>query len=168
MSITEYLLNAALVLVVVRQVRGRRLAGASLYLPLVIVAVVGFKYLHTIPTVGNDVVLIAAGTLAGLTLGTLCGLLTVVSADRDGVPFARATGLAAALWVVGIGSRIGFSLYAQHGGGRSIVHFSVAHALTMDGWVAAFVLMALAEAVSRTVILIARSRRGPAGAIISA
>jgi hypothetical protein len=168
MTTTEYLLNAALVLVVVRQLRGKRLIGSAIYVPLAICAYVGYTYLHSIPTSGNDLLLVVIGSAAGLTLGTLCGLCTLVYPDRDGIPFARATGAAAVLWVLGVGSRIAFSLYAQHGGGSTIEHFSIVHALSQDAWVAAFVLMAILEAVSRTVVLLVRARRlqGDGGAII--
>jgi hypothetical protein len=168
MTTTEYLLNAALVLVVVRQLRGKRLIGSAIYAPLAICAYVGFTYLRSIPTSGNDLLLVVIGSVAGLTLGTLCALFTLVYPDREGIPFARATGAAAVLWVLGVGARIGFSLYAQHGGGRTIEHFSIAHALSPDAWVAGFVLMAILEAVSRTAVLLARARRlrGDGGAII--
>jgi hypothetical protein len=168
MTTTEYLLNAALVLVVVRQLRGKRLIGSAIYVPLAICAYVGYTYLHSIPTSGNDLALILVGSGAGLTFGTLCGLFTLVYPDHDGIPFARASGVAAGLWVLGVGARIGFSLYAQHGAGATIEHFSVVHALSPDAWVAGFVLMAILEAVSRTVVLLARARRlqGERGAII--
>ena len=168
MTPIEYLLNAALVLVVLRQLRGKRLVGSAIYVPLAICAYVGYTYLHSIPTSGNDLALVLIGSIAGLTLGTLCGLFTLVYPDHDGIPFARATGIAAVLWVLGVGSRIAFSLYAQHGGGPSIQHFSIAHALSPDGWVAGFVLMAILEAVSRTAILLVRTRhlQGDRGAII--
>jgi hypothetical protein len=168
MTTTDYLLNAALVLVVVRQIKGKRLIGSAIYVPLAICAYVGYTYLHSIPTSGNDLALIGIGSAAGLTLGTLCGIFTKVYPDHDGIPFARATGLAAALWVLGVGSRIAFSLYAQHGGGPTIEHFSIVHALSPDAWVAAFVLMAILEAVTRTVVLLVRARRlhGDHGAII--
>ena len=168
MTTTEYLLNAAFVLVVVRQLRGKRLVGSAIYVPLAICAYVGSTYLHSIPTAGDDLALVVIGSVAGLVLGTLCGLTTLVYPDHDGVPFARATGIAAALWVVGVGARVAFSLYAQHGGGASIEHFSIAHSLTPDAWVAGFVLMAILEAVSRTTVLLARGHRlsGDRGAIM--
>lgn len=168
MTTTEYLLNAALILVVVRQLRGKQLVGSAIYVPLAICAYVGYTYLHSIPTSGNDLVLVVVGAAAGLTLGTLCGLLTLVYPDRDGIPFARATGAAAVLWVLGVGSRIAFTLYAQHGGGSAVEHFSIVHSLTQGGWVAGFVLMAILEAVSRTAVLLVRARRlsGNSGAIM--
>ena len=168
MTTTEYLLNAALILVVVRQLRGKRLIGSAIYVPLGICAYVGYTYLHSIPTSGNDLTLVLIGSLAGITLGTLCGLSTLVYPDHDGIPFARATGVAAVLWILGVGSRIAFSLYAQHGGGRTIEHFSIAHSLSPEAWVAAFVLMAILEAVSRTAVLLVRARslRADGGAIM--
>jgi hypothetical protein len=168
MTTTEYLLNAALVLVVVRQLRGKRLIGSAIYVPLAICAYVGYTYLHSIPTSGNDLALVLIGAVAGLTLGTLCARFTLVYPDQDGVPFARATGIAAVLWVLGVGARIAFSLYAQHGGGATVEHFSVAHSLSSDAWVACFVLMAILEAVSRTAVLLVRARRlhSHGGAII--
>ena len=159
MTTTEYLLNAALILVVVRQLRGKRLIGSAIYVPLGICAYVGFTYLRSIPTYGNDLTLVLIGSLAGVTLGTLCGLVTLVYPDRDGIPFAKATGAAAVLWILGVGSRIAFSLYAQHGGGPTIEHFSIAHSLSPEAWVAGFVLMAILEALSRTVVLLVRARR---------
>ena len=160
---TTYIFTAALVLAIVRQARGRKLAGPALYVPLAIVAYVAFQYLHTIPTSGNDIELVALCTVAGAVLGTLCGVATDVY-RRAGVPYARATAAAVVLWVVGIVARLAFSLYAQHGGGETIARFSVAHALDMQAWIAALVLMALAEVVSRTAVLIVRSR----GAIMAA
>jgi hypothetical protein len=160
---TTYIFTAALVLAIVRQARGRKLAGPTLYVPLAIVAYVAVHYLHTIPTSGNDIELVALGALSGALLGTLCGVATCVYA-RSGVPYARATAAAVVLWIIGIGARLAFSLYAQHGGGGAIARFSVAHSLTTQAWVAALVLMALAEVVSRTAVLIVRSR----GAIMAA
>jgi hypothetical protein len=161
MTTTDYLLSAALILIVVRQLRGRRLAGVSLYLPLAIVAYVAVNYLHGIPTTGNDLALIGGCLAAGLLLGVLCGIYTLVYPDAGGVPYARATGIAAALWVLGVSGRLVFAYYAEHGGGPSIARFSLHHALTPQAWSTAFVLMALAEVVSRTAVLVVRGRRLP-------
>jgi hypothetical protein len=159
MTTTDYLLSAALVLVIVRQLRGRRLAGASLYLPLAIAGYAAFQYLHGIPTSGNDLVLVGACLAAGLTLGILCGLYTLVYPDASGIPYARATAIAAVLWVLGISGRLAFAYYAEHGGGRSVAQFSMHHALTPSVWPSALILMALAEVASRTVVLVLRGRR---------
>jgi hypothetical protein len=158
MTIFDYLLNIALVALVVLQMRGRRLDRRGLVLPLALVGWAASHYLHGIPTVGNDGVLVAAGVVAGLTLGSASAVLTRLHLDSDGVAIARATAGAAALWVVGIGGRMAFSLYMQHGGAPTVIRFSEAHHLTGAGWVTAIVLMAFVEVVSRTLILWARSR----------
>lgn len=158
MTIFDYLLNVGLIALVVLQMRGRRLDRRGLVLPLVLVGWAASQYLHGIPTAGNDPVMVAGGTLVGVLLGTASGFLTRVSVQPDGVAFAKATGWAALLWTLGIGARLGFSLYAQHGGHAAIGRFSLAHHLTPAGWVTALVLMAFAEVISRTMVLWVRSR----------
>jgi len=158
MTIFDYILNLVLVALVVLQMRGRRLDRRGLVLPLALVAWAASHYLHGIPTVGNDGLLVTAGVLAGLGLGSASAVLTRLELDRDGVAVARATLAAAALWVVGIGGRMGFSLFMAHGGGPAVVRFSQAHQLTGAGWVTAMVLMAFVEVVSRTLLLWVRSR----------
>lgn len=158
MTTFDYLLNIALIGLVVLQLRGRRLDRRGLLLPLILVGWAASQYLRAIPTTGNDGLLVAIGVTAGLVLGTASARLTRLDVDGEGVPVARATLAAAALWVLGIGFRMGFSLYTQHGGAPTVMRFSQTHHLTGAGWVAGMVLMALVEVVSRTLILWARSR----------
>ena len=158
MTIFDYLLNIGLISLVVLQMRGRALDRRGLVLPLVLVGWAASYYLHGIPTAGSDLAMVIAGTLIGVSLGTASGFLTRLSLRSDGVPIAKATGWAALLWVLGIGSRLGFALYAQHGGQATIGRFSMAHHLTAAGWVTALVLMSFAEVISRTLLLWARSR----------
>jgi hypothetical protein len=157
MTTFDYLLNLVLVGLVVLQLRGRRLDRRALVLPLALVAWAASHYVHGIPTAGDDLALVAAGVAAGLTLGCLSALLTRISRGADGVPVARATVAAAALWVLGIGARMTFVLYVQHGGEPAVARFSAAHHLTGPAWVTALVLMAFAEVVSRTLLLWQRS-----------
>jgi hypothetical protein len=158
MTLFDYLLNIGLIGLVLLQVRGRRLDRRALVLPLALVAWAAAQYLHGIPTAGNDLALVAALAVAGLGLGTSSALLTSLEPGRDGIPMARAGLLAATLWVLGIGARMAFSLYAQHGGAGVIGRFSISHHLTPQAWVSGLVLMAFAEVVSRTIVLWTRSR----------
>lgn len=153
MSITDYLINGFLVALILLQVRGRRITVRTLLLPLVVVAVVAASYLHGIPTVGNDLYLELGGAFVGLALGAGCGLATAVLHREDGSPIAKAGLLAALLWVAGVGARMGFALYATHGGEHAIGDFSATHHLTAEAWVAALILMALVEVSSRTAVL---------------
>lgn len=158
MSITDYLIDLFLIGLVVVQMRGRRITTRSLLLPLVVVGVVAAEYLHGIPTAGNDLVLVAGGAAVGLTLGALTGVLTRVTRREDGSVFARAGLVAAVLWVLGVGSRFAFQLYATHGGGEAIVRFSAAHSITSaSAWVACLLLMAIGEVVARSGVVALRA-----------
>jgi len=160
MNTTGYVINAVLVLLVVKQIRGRRLDFQNLVLPVVLVAAAAAHYLHTIPTAGNDLGLEVGLALAGATLGALCGMFTLLEPDTDGVLIARAGLAAAALWVVGTGARMAFAYSADHGAGPAIADFSRAASITgADAWTAALVLMALAEVTSRLAVVQIRARR---------
>lgn len=164
MTVTDYLLNGALVALVVLQIRGRRMTTRMLLLPVVAVGIVAVDFLHSVPTAGNDLVLIMAGALCGLVLGTACGLATRVFRRTDGIPIAKAGAIAALLWVVGVGARVAFALYATHGGGDAIGRFGIAHQITSpEAWATCLVLMAIAEVVSRTAVLAAKQHRLPDG-----
>lgn len=160
MNTTSYIINAALVLLVVRQVRGRRLDFQNLVLPVLLVAAAAAYFLHSVPTIGNDVALDVALGLTGVALGSLGGLFTRFHTDGDGTLVARAGLVSAVLWVAGIGARVVFAFAVSHGFGPAVAQFSRAHAISgADAWVAALVLMALAEVMSRLVVVHARSRR---------
>jgi hypothetical protein len=154
MTLTDWILDIALIAVVLLQIRGRRLTARWLLAPIVIVAWAATTYLRTIPTSGNDLLLIIGCAAAGTVLGVLCAVFTSVTADGPGAPVAKAGAAAAALWVLGAGTRLAFQLYVTHGGGPAVARFSIAHSLTLSGaWTAALVLMALCEAVFRTGVL---------------
>jgi hypothetical protein len=158
MTSSDYILDIGLIALVLLQIRGRRVTLLTQLLPIGIVAWAAKSYLHSIPTAGNDLLLIGICAGAGVTLGTLCGILTAVKAGPDGHPFSKAGVAAAVLWVVGVGTRFAFQLYASHGGAASIAHFSASHDITSSqAWVAAIILMALGEAVTRTVVVGARA-----------
>jgi len=164
MTLPEYLLNLFLVGLVALQVRGHKVTKARLVFPLVVTIYVCTSILHGIPTAGNDLVLVVAGTALGAALGTLAALATSVRRDGPGA-FAQAGALAAVLWVAGIGARVGFSLWVTHGGAPTIARFSAAHDITSGtAWATAFILMAMAEVVTRTAGLYVKARRS--GAVI--
>jgi hypothetical protein len=154
MTFTDYLIDISLVAIVLFQIRGRRLSTMQLLLPVGIVAYVAYTYLRAIPTAGNDLVLVIGAAAVGALLGGLAGRLTSVTAGADGVPFAKAGLAAASLWILGTGGRLTFQVWATHGGGAAIEHFSAAHSITsVTAWTSALILMALCEAVVRTSIL---------------
>jgi hypothetical protein len=163
MTTTEYLINAALILVVLRQARERRLDRRALIVPLALVLTVGQNYVHTVPTSGNDLVLIALLASVGLTLGVLGGLATHVRAGSGGTAFARVGWIAGALLVAGIGARMAFALAITHGAEPAVRSFSITHHITAQAWPVALVAMALLEVVVRIGLVQVRGRRMVAG-----
>ena len=154
MTTTDWIIDLALIGIVLVQIRGRRLSLRQLLLPVAISVWAAFSYLKGIPTAGNDVLLVALGLGLGVTLGVLAGMFTQVTRGADGHPYSKAGVLAAGFWVAGVGTRLAFQLYATHGGGASIERFSQSHAITStEAWVAALILMAIGEAISRTAVV---------------
>jgi hypothetical protein len=163
MTFSDYLLDSVLILIVFRQIRESRFDRRAVLLPLVIVGIVAHSYLHSIPTSGNDLVLICALTLFGLTLGTVSALATRVRADGGTYGLVKAGAVSAGLWVLGMGSRMAFAIWAGSANGKAhIGSFGFTHHLSSDVWTAALVLMALAEVGSRVGVLYVRSHRAVA------
>jgi hypothetical protein len=164
MTITDYLLNACLIGLVVLQIKGHRVTVVRLLVPVVLTIWGASQFLHSIPTAGNDLVLEATLASLGALLGVLAGAATAIRRDGDGA-IARAGGIAAILWVLGIGARVGFSVWVAHGGQPAVASFSAtAHITTGAAWAAGFIVMAMTEVVARTATLYARTSR--LGAVI--
>jgi hypothetical protein len=154
MTISDYLIDITLISLVLIQIRSRKLSVKALLLPLGLVGYVAYEYLRGVPTAHNDLFLVVGAAVVGATLGGLAGLFTSVRRADDGSVWAKAGLAAAALWILGTGGRLAFQLYASHGGGASIAHFSASHGITsVTAWAAALILMALSEATMRTSIL---------------
>jgi hypothetical protein len=159
MTTSEYLLNAAFVLLVLRQTRERELDRRSVTVPLLLMFFVGAEYLHTLPTTGNDLVLIVALAAVGLTLGVAGGFATQVRTGEGGVALARVGWIAGGLLVLGIGARMAFAFSVGHGFEPVVRSFSVAHQIGKTAWPVALVLMALIEVGSRIAVVQLRGRR---------
>jgi hypothetical protein len=158
MTTSEYLLNAVFVLLVLRQARERELDRRSVVGPLALMLLVATQYLHTLPTAGNDLLLIGGLAAAGLVLGVLGGLATHVRAAND-VALARVGVVAGGLLVAGIGSRMAFAFAVGHGLQGAVRDFSIAHGIGATAWPVAFVLMALVEVGMRIAVVQLRGRR---------
>jgi hypothetical protein len=159
MTIIDYLINAMFLLLVARQARERELDRRSVIVPLVILFFVAQMFLHSIPTAGNDLVLIGLLAAAGLTLGIASGFATYVRAGANGLAVARVGWLAAALLVAGIGSRMVFAFAVSHGLRPDIANFSIAHHISATAWPTALVLMAICEVTTRIAIVQLRGHK---------
>jgi hypothetical protein len=167
MNINMYVINAILILMVIRQIREHPLDARSLAAPVLAAGAVLF--LHSVPADGNDLALELACVLGGAVMGAIGGLATRLRLGADGRPLGRAGVLAASMWVGGVGARLAFAVAASNGAGPAIAHFSIAHHITGSAaWAAALVMMALADVLTRLVVIYLRGRQLAAGPAVTA
>lgn len=158
MGIGDWAISLALIALVVRQIRGRRLSVVGLLWPVALVGWAAYEYLGDVPDHRSDWAFVAVLASVGLALGVACGLLTSVYVQEEAV-MARAGGLAAGLWVVGMGGRLAFGVAALHGGGATVARMSERLDLhSAATWSTALIVMALCEVVSRTAVLALKLR----------
>jgi hypothetical protein len=157
-SASDYIIDGLLVLLVLRQIRPRQLTPRSIVLPIVLLAVAGSEYLKGFPTGGNDLWMDVVLVVAGAAFGVVSGLATKVWIGPEGQIMCRAGVVAATAWVLGMGIRMGFDIWANsHSGLHHLVSFSVHHRITSpQAYATAFVLMAFAQVLIRIGILQAR------------
>ena len=150
MTTTDWIIDLALVFIVFRQLREEAVSKATFIIPLAMITFAAKNYLHSIPTAGNDLVLIALFTGVGVVFGLAGGLLTRVR-SLQGRVHIKATAGAAALWVLSMGFRLAFAVWSTHPSGAAhLTSFSVSHQITSaQAWVTALILMAFAEVIVR-------------------
>jgi len=159
MNTTDYIIDSALVLIVILQLRERPMTVRQLIRPLVILTIAVVSYLHGIPSEGNDLALLAAFATVGATIGTLSGVTVIMHRAADGAVTFRSGPLSAFFWVLGMGSRFAFIYWFTHSGAASIAHFSATNSITgAEAWTVALLGMAVFEVVSRTAIMALRWR----------
>jgi len=157
MTFTDYILDSALVLLVLLQIKERKLTTKALVRPMVIVAIAVVNYLHGIPTAGNDLVLLVVLALVGLLIGVGSGQAVMMRRDPDGEVLARAGWISALFWVLGMGSRFAFLIWVNNGGAGTIGHFSASHSITSgEAWTVALLAMAVFEVCGRSLIMALR------------
>jgi hypothetical protein len=160
MTTTDYLIDSALILLVLLQIKERPLTTRQLLRPLIIVSVAVVSYLHGIPTAGNDLVLAGAVTLLGAVIGIASGQTVIMRRGAAGEALARSGWMSGFFWVLGMGSRMAFLVWISHGGSATISSFSAQHSITSgEAWTVALLGMAVAEVLGRTPVLAVRSRQ---------
>jgi hypothetical protein len=157
MSTSTYIIDSALVLLVLLQIRERTLTNRELIRPLVILAVAVASYLKGIPTQGNDLVLVGVLAVIGGLIGVASGVTVIIRRRPDGTATFRSGWASGLFWVLGMGSRFAFAWWASHGGADSIASFSATHHITAgEAWTAALLAMAVFEVTGRTLIMALR------------
>jgi hypothetical protein len=160
MTILDYLIDSALVLLVLVQLTERPLTTRSLVRPIVILGIAVSSYFNGLPTAGNDLVLIGTLALLGGAIGALSGRTVMMRRDDDGRVLARAGWASAVYWVLGMGSRFAFLIWINNGGRAAVGSFSAAHSITSgQAWTAALLGMAAFEVLGRTAVLALRRQQ---------
>lgn len=154
MAWTDWAISLGLILLVLRQIRGRQLTMTSLLWPVGLIVWAGFEYLGDFPDHTSDWLFAAVLSSVGLALGLACGLLTQVY-PADGKVIAKATIPAATFWIIGMTGRLAFGVAALNGWTAPIIWVSERLDLHSEGtWTTALITMALCEVCSRTVLLL--------------
>jgi hypothetical protein len=159
MTTTDYILNAVFVFLVLRQARERELDARSVIVPLIIVFFVASSYVHSLPTAGNNLVLLGALGAVGVTLGVIGGLATHVRLDDGGRALGRVGWVAGAVLLAGLCARMGFAFAVSHGAHHAVASFSAANRIGAAAWPVALVSMALLEVLVRIAVVQLRAQR---------
>lgn len=156
MNLEEWIISLLLIGLVVRQIKGRKLTLFSLIWPLGLVLYGAFTYLSQVPQYPSDWTFVFCLCVVGIILGVGCGSLTDVYVESN-VIMARARVLAACLWILGMGSRLAFGIFATNGGEEQIIELSIKLNLhSAETWTTALITMALVEVLARSAILFYR------------
>jgi hypothetical protein len=138
MIINMYVINAALILLVIRQIREHSLDLRSLAprcSPSAPPPPCSCLRSHSAATTPRWSWRAAAGAAMGAIGGPATRLRLGADGQRGGV-------LAASMWVGRVGARLAFAIAVSYGG-PAIARFSAAHQITgLSAWVAALVMMA--------------------------
>ncbi|MGI8879065.1 MAG: hypothetical protein ACR2KJ_00840 [Jatrophihabitans sp.] len=160
MTTTDWAIDIALILIVLRQLRVGQVDFRFVLIPLALCYFAAKNYFHGLPTAGNDLVLIGAFGALGLTLGIAGGLWTRVWSDGSKHARVQAGPAAAGLWIGSMAARLGFIYWITHSGGGALVRFSTSHHLTgADVWSTALIVLALSEVGARMAVIVFRAYR---------
>ena len=153
MSTIDYILAGAAMALVLWNMRAHRLTDRRLRRPLIIAGVVCMAFLHGVPTAGADGLLVALGIVTGAACGLIGALATRLDVE-SGEVIAAATPVAYAVTVLAFGGRLAFAVAATNGLGPAIGRFSQSVGIhSQQAWVAALVLMAVADLAVRALVL---------------
>lgn len=157
MSAQDYLVDILLIGLVLNQMRTRPLTLRMAVLPVLVLAWAWSSYFQSFSPNGHEVLLLVAFAVVGGALGVVSGATTRIWWGAEGLLF-RSGLVAAAAWILGMGFRLAFEVWATSRYGQSwLTAFSIRHGIVdASAWVTALLLMAVAEVVGRVGVIQAR------------
>lgn len=143
----------------------RKVGRMRILRPLIVAAVIVPLFARSPSTGGTALALELAGTVAGVLLGLAAAALIRVRRSPDTGKAVSSAGIGyAALWTGVIAARAAFSYGCVHWFPAQLVHWGIAHQVSVDALTDSLVFMAIAMLVTRTLGLWARAARlAPAG-----
>ena len=155
------ILSIAILIAVFASDLGRRaITTHRLLRPLLVAAGAGAFFLTAVATSGDGLAIELAGLGTGALLGLLAASFMRIEHDEDrGSTFTQAGIGYALIWIVTISGRLAFIYGTQHWFSASLNGWLLVHHITGDALTDAVVVMALAMTSTRTLSLLARSRR---------
>ena len=153
---TDAFIIAILILIVVRQLRGRVISWQRLLLPvivfLVLISMGIAQYITQSTMTASGIALMAVCILIGTGLGAASGVTTEVARKGKDV-VATATWVSAGFWIAGISGRLLFGLATEYGGEPTIEAVSRSWNIDVSMWSAALLSMAFMSIAVRTLLI---------------
>ena len=162
-TLTQALIvNAAVLVSVLATDLGpaRRVGRMRILRPLIVAAVIIPLFIKSPATHGDALALELAGIAAGILLGIAAAALIRVHRSPDtGTILSTAGAGYATLWTTVVAARTAFSYGCVHWFPTQLVHWGIAHQVTVNALTDTLVFMAIAMLVTRTLGLAARTAR---------
>lgn len=160
MSVFDYVIDSALVLMVLLQIREQPLTRRRMIRPLLVVGAAVALYLRQVPTSGNDVWLTLVLAAVGAAIGWASGVTVHMRSGSDGKTLVQAGWASAVFWVLGMGGRFAFLVWVNHGGAAWVIRFSYHHDITsIAAWTVAVLAEVVFEVVARTAVMAVRGQK---------
>ncbi len=156
MTLVQWIIDISLVFIVIRQIQTTKIDWLFIAVPAAIVALTSWYYIEGFEITGANLTVLSICAAIGIITGVAGGLVTKVWYE-GGESYAKAGLAAASIWVVSMGARLAFIIWATHGGEQALTNFSIDHGITSASvYQTSLVVLALLEVVLRFAIILYR------------
>ncbi|MER5358612.1 hypothetical protein [Streptomyces sp. NPDC002785] len=149
-----------LIIILATDIGRRQITTMRMVRSVLAVAVIIAIFVHSFPTVGNDVSFQCVGIGIGVIAGLIAGALLPAYRHESGQIYTIGGIGYALVWVVLSSGRVLFAYGAEHWFTADLVRFSIDYKISgPDTYANAFVFMSLAMVLTRTAVLLTKMRK---------